>query len=91
MHLAARVGGISANQRNPGRFSYNNMSIGLNIIKKARLYGRQEKLVFIGTTSSYPRFTPVTFNEYDLWNGHLEETIAPYGIAKRALLSMLRG
>ena len=91
IHLAARVGGIGANQDNPGRFFYENMSIGLNVLEEGRRYGQLEKLVVIGTTCSYPKFTPIPFREDDLWSGFPEETNAPYGIAKRALLSMSWG
>lgn len=91
IHLAARVGGIGANQQNPGRFFYDNMSIGLNVVEEARRYGALEKLVLVGTTCSYPKFTRVPFQEDDLWNGYPEETNAPYGIAKRALLAMAWG
>lgn len=91
IHLAAQVGGIGANQNNPGRFFYDNMSMGLNVLEEGRRYGALEKLVVIGTTCSYPKFTPVPFREDDLWKGFPEETNAPYGIAKRALLSMAWG
>ncbi len=88
-HLAARVGGIGANQANPGLFLYANMAMGLNVVEAARQYG-VEKLVVVGTTCAYPKFTPVPFREDDLWNGYPEETNAPYGVAKRALLVMLQ-
>jgi GDP-L-fucose synthase len=88
VHLAATVGGIEANRRNPGRFFYENLAMGLNIIEEARRYGRLEKLVIVGTTCSYPKLTPTPFREEDLWNGFPEETNAPYGIAKKALLVM---
>jgi GDP-L-fucose synthase len=91
VHLAARVGGIGANAQNPGRFFYANMMMGLNVVEEARLYGGIEKLVIMGTTCSYPKFTPVPFSENDLWNGYPEETNASYGIAKRALLAMSSG
>ena len=87
IHMAARVGGIGANQANPGRFFYENMAMGLNIIEEARKHG-VEKLVIVGTTCAYPKFTPVPFKEKDIWNGYPEETNASYGIAKRALLVM---
>lgn len=89
IHLAARVGGIGANRENPGRFFYDNMAMGLNVIDGARRYG-VEKLVLVGTTCSYPKFTPVPFKEEDLWSGFPEETNAPYGVAKRALITMLQ-
>jgi GDP-L-fucose synthase len=85
IHLAARVGGIGANQANPGSFFYANLMMGAHIIEEARLRGL-EKLVVTGTVCSYPKFAPVPFREDDLWNGYPEETNAPYGIAKKALL-----
>ena len=88
IHLAATVGGIGANQVNPGHFFYANMAMGMNVIEQARLSGSVEKIVLAGTTCSYPKFTPVPFNEDELWNGYPEETNAPYGIAKRALIAM---
>ncbi len=87
-HLAAAVGGIGANRASPGRFFYENMAMGLNIVEQARRYGRVEKLVIVGTTCSYPGEAPVPISEADLWNGYPEPTNAPYGIAKRALLVM---
>ncbi len=86
IHLAARVGGIGANRENPGRFFFENMALGLNIIEEARRYGKLEKLVIVGTTCSYPKFTPTPFREEELWNGYPEETNVPYGIAKKALV-----
>lgn len=91
IHLAATVGGIGANRNNPGRFFYENMAMGLHIIEEARRYGRLEKLVLVGTTCSYPKHTPTPFREEHLWNGYPEETNAPYGIAKKALLVMAQG
>lgn len=91
IHLAATVGGIGANRSNPGRFFYDNMAMGIHIIEEARRYGNLEKLVFVGTTCSYPKHTPTPFREEDLWNGYAEETNAPYGIAKKALLVMSEG
>lgn len=91
IHLAATVGGIAANRRNPGRFFYENMAMGLNVIDAARLYGQLEKLVIVGSTCSYPKHTPTPFHEEELWNGYPEETNAPYGIAKKALLVMAQG
>jgi GDP-L-fucose synthase len=88
IHLAAEVGGIGANRENPGRFFYSNMAMGLHLIEQARIRGL-EKFVQIGTICAYPKFTPVPFKEEDLWNGYPEETNAPYGIAKKALLVML--
>ena len=89
IHLAAEVGGIGANRENPGRFFYANMAMGLHLIEQARLRGL-EKFVQVGTICAYPKFTPVPFKEEDLFNGYPEETNAPYGIAKKALLVMLQ-
>jgi len=85
LHLAAVVGGIGANRANPGRFFYDNAIMGIQLIEAARRHG-VEKTVVIGTICAYPKFTPVPFREDDLWNGYPEETNAPYGIAKKALL-----
>ena len=90
IHLAAEVGGIGANRENPGRFFYANMAMGLHLIEQARIRDLQ-KFVQVGTICAYPKFTPVPFREEDLWNGYPEETNAPYGIAKKALLVMLQG
>ena len=87
IHLAAVVGGIGANKENPGLFFYANMAMGLHLIEQARLFG-VKKFVQVGTICAYPKFTPVPFKEDDLWNGYPEETNAPYGIAKKALLVM---
>ena len=85
LHLAAVVGGIGANRDNPGRFFYENAIMGIQVIEAARRYG-VEKTVVLGTICAYPKFTPVPFREEDLWIGYPEETNAPYGIAKKALL-----
>lgn len=85
IHLAAVVGGIGANRRNPGRFFYDNLIMGVELIEAARLRG-VEKFVAIGTVCAYPKFTPVPFREEDLWSGYPEETNAPYGLAKKMLL-----
>jgi GDP-L-fucose synthase len=85
IHLAAVVGGIGANRENPGRFFYENVAMGVELMEQARLAG-VEKFVAIGTVCSYPKFTPVPFHEDDLWNGYPEETNAPYGLAKKMLL-----
>ena len=90
MHLAAEVGGIGANREQPGRFFYANAIMGINLIEESRL-GGVEKYVQVGTVCSYPKFTPVPFQETSLWDGYPEETNAPYGIAKKALLTMLHG
>ena len=86
-HLAASVGGIGANRDNPGRFFYDNMAMGLHVLEQARL-AETSKVVVAGTVCAYPKFCPVPFREDDLWNGYPEETNAPYGIAKKALLVM---
>jgi GDP-L-fucose synthase len=85
LHLAAVVGGIGANRANPGRFFYDNAVMGIQLIEACRRHG-VEKTVVLGTICAYPKFTPVPFREEDLWNGYPEETNAPYGIAKKALL-----
>ena len=90
VHLAAEVGGIGANRDNPGRFFYANMAMGLHMIEQARRRSTA-KFVQVGTVCSYPKHTPVPFHEDDLWNGYPEETNAPYGVAKKALLVMLQG
>ncbi|HYP89878.1 MAG TPA: GDP-L-fucose synthase [Polyangiaceae bacterium] len=87
MHLAARVGGIGANQKLPGTFFRDNMAMGLNVVEEARRAGTS-KVVIAGTICAYPKFAPVPFREDDLWNGYPEETNAAYGVAKKALLVM---
>ena len=89
IHLAAVVGGIGANRRNPGRFFYDNAVMGLNAIEAGRIAG-VEKFVCAGTICSYPKFTPVPFREENFWNGYPEETNAPYGLAKKMLLVQLQ-
>ena len=89
LHLAAEVGGIGANQANPGRYFYANLAMGLNMIEEGRLCGLP-KFVQVGTICAYPKFAPIPFNEKNLWDGYPEETNAPYGIAKKALLVMLQ-
>ena len=84
-HLAAEVGGIGANQASPGRYWYANLVMGANVLEQARLHG-VGKTVLLGTICAYPKFTPVPFREDELWNGYPEETNAPYGVAKKALL-----
>jgi len=88
VHLAATVGGIGANQREPGRFFYENILMGVQLIEAARRH-RVHKTVVLGTVCAYPKHTPVPFHEEDLWNGYPEETNAPYGVAKKALLVQL--
>ena len=85
IHLAAVVGGIGANRKNPGTFYYENMIMSAMLMEYARQSG-VEKFVAIGTICAYPKFTPVPFREEDLWIGYPEETNAPYGIAKKGLL-----
>jgi GDP-L-fucose synthase len=87
LHLAAEVGGIGANRDNPGRFFYANAAMGLHLIEQARR-AKLKKFVQIGTICAYPKFTPVPFKESDIWNGYPEETNAPYGVAKKALMVM---
>jgi GDP-L-fucose synthase len=89
IHLAARVGGIGANKMHPGRFFHDNLVMGVNLIEEGRKAGL-DKFVQIGTVCAYPKFTPVPFREDDLWNGYPEETNAPYGVAKKALLVQLQ-
>lgn len=88
-HLAAEVGGIGANRKNPGRYFYANMAMGLNLIEASREIG-VSKFVQVGTVCAYPKHTRVPFSEDDLWTGYPEETNAPYGIAKKSLLVMLQ-
>jgi GDP-L-fucose synthase len=85
IHLAARVGGIGANQANPGRFFYDNLMMGSQLIE----VGRQrhlKKFIAIGTICAYPKFAPIPFKEDDIWAGYPEETNAPYGLAKKMML-----
>ena len=85
IHLAARVGGIGANQANPGRFFYDNLMMGTQLIEVGRQRGLK-KFVALGTICAYPKFAPIPFNEDDIWNGYPEETNAPYGLAKKMML-----
>lgn len=85
IHLAAVVGGIGANRERPGLFFYENIMMGVQLIEEARIHA-VEKFVQVGTICAYPKYTPVPFKEEDLWIGYPEETNAPYGIAKKALL-----
>ena len=84
-HLAAEVGGIGANRANPGRYWYANLVMGANVLELSRLHG-VGKLVIAGTVCAYPKHTPVPFREESLWDGYPEETNAPYGVAKKAVL-----
>jgi len=89
LHLAAVVGGIGANRAHPGKFFYENLMMGVQLIEEARRQGI-EKFVAVGTICSYPKYTPVPFREEDLWAGYPEETNAPYGLAKKTLLVQLQ-
>ncbi|MGC4097155.1 MAG: GDP-L-fucose synthase [Nitrospira sp.] len=85
IHLAARVGGIGANQAHPGQFFYDNLMMGTQLIEVGRQRGLK-KLVAIGTICAYPKFAPIPFREDEIWAGYPEETNAPYGLAKKMLL-----
>jgi GDP-L-fucose synthase len=89
VHLAAVVGGIGANRESPGRFFHDNLAMGLHVLEACRLSG-VGKVLLAGTVCSYPKHTPVPFREDDLWSGYPEETNAPYGVAKKALLVALQ-
>ena len=86
IHLAAHVGGIGANQAHPAEFFYDNLMMGVQLIHESWKRG-VEKFVAIGTVCAYPKFTPVPFREDEIWNGYPEETNAPYGLAKKMLLT----
>jgi GDP-L-fucose synthase len=90
IHLAARVGGIGANMENPGKFFYDNISMGINVVECARQHD-VKKVIFVSTVCAYPKFTPVPFKEDSMWDGYPEETNAPYGIAKKSIMVMLQG
>jgi GDP-L-fucose synthase len=85
IHLAAVVGGIGANMKNPGKYFYENAMMGIQLIEEARLAG-VGKFVALGTICAYPKFAPIPFREEDLWGGYPEETNAPYGLAKKMML-----
>lgn len=89
IHLAARVGGIGANRAHPGSFFFANIAMGIHLIEACRLE-RVGKILVLGTVCAYPKFTPVPFREDDIWNGYPEETNAPYGVAKKALLVQMQ-
>ncbi|MBK7260256.1 MAG: GDP-L-fucose synthase [Ignavibacteriae bacterium] len=89
IHLAAVVGGIGANRENPGKFFYENAIMGIQLIELGRQVALK-KMVVIGTICAYPKFAQVPFREDDLWSGYPEETNAPYGVAKKALLVQLQ-
>src|SRR5688500_15742147 len=84
-HLAAEVGGIGANRANPGRYWYANLMMGAHVLEQARIHDVR-KLIVAGSVCAYPKHTPVPFREDELWNGYPEETNAPYGVAKNAVL-----
>jgi GDP-L-fucose synthase len=90
VHLAAEVGGIGANRANPGRYWYANLMMGAHVLEQCRQSG-VDKLVVAGTVCAYPKFTPVPFQEDELWNGYPEETNAPYGVAKKSVLVGAQG
>jgi GDP-L-fucose synthase len=85
IHLAGVIGGIGANMKSPGKFFYDNLIMGIQLMEQGRL-SNIEKFVALGTICCYPKFTPIPFKEEDLWNGYPEETNAPYGLAKKMLL-----
>jgi GDP-L-fucose synthase len=85
IHLAANVGGIGYNRRNPGPLAQDNLAMGLNVFEVCREL-EVEKLVAAGSVCAYPKFTPVPFSEDDIWDGYPEESNAPYGLAKKMLL-----
>jgi GDP-L-fucose synthase len=94
VHAAGSVGGIGANKENPGKFMYENLIMGANLIEAARACGSTifhdiKKFILLGTVCAYPKHTPVPFKEEELWNGYPEETNAPYGIAKKTLMRLV--
>jgi GDP-L-fucose synthase len=90
IHLAATVGGIGANREHPGKFFYENLMMGVQLLHEAYAH-KIPKFVAIGTVCSYPKYTPAPFKEDDLWNGYPEETNAPYGLAKKMMLVQSQG
>jgi GDP-L-fucose synthase len=88
IHLAASVGGIGANQKNPAKFMFDNLCMGMNLIDSAYRHGSCERFIMLGTVCSYPKHTEVPFKEVDIWKGYPEETNAPYGIAKKTLAEL---
>lgn len=88
IHAAGSVGGILANKENPGKFMYDNLAMGMNMIEASNKY-RVPKFILLGTVCAYPKHTAVPFKENDLWNGYPEETNAPYGIAKKTLMRLV--
>ncbi len=89
IHLAAKVGGIGANRKHPGYFFYTNLAMGLHLVEACRAEGL-DKILVAGTVCAYPKFCPVPFREDSIWDGYPEETNAPYGIAKKALMVQLQ-
>lgn len=89
IHIAATCGGIGANRANPGKFFYDNMLMGINVIECSKNFN-VGKLVIVGTVCSYPKYCKVPFKEEDIWDGYPEETNAPYGIAKKSLYIMAK-
>ena len=87
IHLAATCGGIQANEKNPAKYFYDNMMMGINVIEACHTFN-VNKLILVGTVCSYPKYCPVPFKEEDIWNGYPEETNAPYGVAKKSLYIM---
>jgi GDP-L-fucose synthase len=87
IHLAATCGGIGINADNPGRFIYENLQMGINVLEAARL-AEVRKVVLLGSVCSYPKFARIPFHEEDMWDGYPEETNAPYGIAKKTIMEM---
>jgi GDP-L-fucose synthase len=85
IHLAAVVGGIGANRANPGKFFYDNLVMGVQLMEQARLFGVR-KFAAVGTVCAYPKLARVPFREDEIWDGYPEETNAPYGLAKKMLL-----
>jgi len=90
IHAAGSVGGIGANQKNPGKFIYENAVMGLNMIEATRVWAPRAKFIMLGTVCSYPKHTTVPFCEAELWDGYPEETNAPYGIAKKMLMETVK-
>lgn len=92
VHAAGSVGGISINKENPGKFMYDNLAMGMNMIERARKHRDKMKpslkFIMLGTVCSYPKFTPVPFKEETIWDGFPEETNAPYGVSKKALMML---
>ena len=88
VHAAGTVGGIGANKENPGRFMYDNLIMGANLIHAA-MKQQVSKFILLGTVCAYPKHTPIPFEEKDIWDGYPEETNAPYGIAKKTLMRLL--